>query len=147
MAGSVEQAGEEALDAIDAIARTALPEHWSRHSLQEALRCGYELRICRDGSIIVAYLLSQDIVDETHIMQIAVLPAYRRQSLAMALTQQLLKDKQHMRAICLEVRASNHAAQALYARCGFMQTARRKGYYAARNDLPREDAVIMQKMY
>jgi len=143
---SVEGIGEETLDAIDAIARVALPERWSRHSLQQALKNGYELRVCRDGGAIVAYLLSQDVVDETHIMQLAVSPAYRRQGMARALTQCLLRDKRHMHAICLEVRASNHTAQALYTCCGFVQIARRSGYYAARNGQPQEDAVIMQKM-
>ncbi len=146
MAGVVAIAGEEALEAVDAIAHAALPEHWQRQTLQQALRNGYELRVCRDGANIVAYLLSQDIVDETHIMQLAVLPACRRRGMALALTQQLLRDKHHMRAICLEVRASNQAAQALYARCGFIRVAQRRDYYAARNGLPREDAMIMQKL-
>jgi ribosomal-protein-alanine N-acetyltransferase len=39
----------------------------------------------------------------------------------------------------LEVRASNEAAQALYARLGFAETGRRPHYYAA----PEEDAVLL----
>ena len=46
-----------------------------------------------------------------------------------------------VRTVCLEVRASNTAARALYEALDFQAVSVRKNYY---ND-PREDAVIMIK--
>lgn len=140
----VGRAGEEALSEVDEIAREALPEHWSRAQLGQSLRAGYELRVCRFQGRIVAYLLSQDVVDETHIMQLAVRRAWRRRGMASVLLQCLKRDKRHQRAICLEVRASNEAARALYLRRGFELLARRPGYYQPRAGKLREDALLMR---
>ena len=43
----------------------------------------------------------------------------------------------------LEVRASNQAAQALYARCGFTQVGVRRRYYPATEG--REDAWVLAR--
>jgi ribosomal-protein-alanine N-acetyltransferase len=53
----------------------------------------------------------------------------------------LLDEARRLRArlATLEVRVSNSAAQALYAKYGFEQVGRRKGYYSDN----REDALIM----
>jgi len=142
----IERAGVEAIADVDTIARAALAEHWSRAQLIAALSHGHELRVCRRDGSIVAYVLSQDIVDETHIMQLAVHRGWRRQGLAQALLRRLQYDKRHMRAICLELRASNQAARALYLSCGFDLLARRPGYYQPRNGEAREDALLMRWM-
>ena len=44
-----------------------------------------------------------------------------------------------MRKVFLEVRASNHEAQALYALYGFEPVGLRKGYYSDTH----EDAIVM----
>ncbi len=61
------------------------------------------------------------------------------------LLQQLLRNLPEA-TITLEVRASNHAAIALYRALEFRATARRRAYYrpATPSD-SREDAVIMQR--
>jgi len=81
------------------------------------------------------------IMDEAHITTLAVHPAYRRQHIGERLLLGLLEVAiaRRARRATLEVRASNTAAQRLYAKYGFYAVAIRKGYYADTG----EDAVIM----
>ena len=44
-----------------------------------------------------------------------------------------------MTTLYLEARESNHAARALYARFGFREIGRRRGYYRK----PTEDALVL----
>jgi ribosomal-protein-alanine N-acetyltransferase len=80
--------------------------------------------------------------DEAHISTLAVRAKYRRQGLGELMLVALLEEAQRVGALraTLEVRVSNLAAQALYAKYGFEQVGRRKAYY---ND-NREDALILR---
>jgi ribosomal-protein-alanine N-acetyltransferase len=79
--------------------------------------------------------------DEAHISTLAIRVAWRRRGLGELLLVALLDEAQRLRAsrATLEVRVSNVAAQNLYAKYGFEQMGRRKGYYADN----REDALIL----
>lgn len=73
---------------------------------------------------------------EREILNLAVAPKYRGMGIARA----LLKHELSPRATYfLEVRESNLAAQALYRKCGFIETGRRLGYY----EFPNEAAIVM----
>ena len=62
-----------------------------------------------------------------------------------ALSMRLLADKQGYLLALLEVRASNIAAQTLYAQLNFTEVGRRKGYYVPEHKgADREDAILMQ---
>jgi ribosomal-protein-alanine N-acetyltransferase len=78
---------------------------------------------------------------EVHITNIAVRQKHRRQGLGELLLISLinLATKMDARLITLEVRASNTAAQALYAKYGFAKVGVRRGYYTDN----REDGVLM----
>jgi len=90
---------------------------------------------------VVGMIIPWLLVDEVHIANIAVSPEYRRQGIACQLMQTALLDCVQQGAVSasLEVRASNLAAQALYARFGFETVGRRKAYYHDN----REDALLM----
>jgi len=123
-------------------------EAWSYQSFIEALTHDYELDVWRTTrGKLAAYYLGHDVLDEVHVMQLAVAPAFRRQGLGARLTRYIL-DKKHrkgMRRIWLEVRASNMAAQHLYTGLGFRSAGRRKDYYAPRSsEFSREDALVMR---
>ena len=82
------------------------------------------------------------VADEAEIITVAVSPACRRQGIARALMEHMLRLAADARAtVYLEVRASNDPAIALYSKLGFAEVGRRKNYY--RN--PREDALILRK--
>lgn len=133
------------MDAIFALNQLSFSEAWSKKSLLDVMLAGFDLYVCTYENVLLAYLLSQDILDETHIMQIAVLPEYQRQGIGRQLTRHLLKDKSEQSLVLLEVRASNIAAQSMYQNLGFKHIGRRKGYYTAKKsgDM-REDAIVMQ---
>jgi [ribosomal protein S18]-alanine N-acetyltransferase len=80
-------------------------------------------------------------VDETHIVTVAVRPSERRQGVGelLLLAAFDLSREREIPALTLEVRASNAAAQALYEKYGFKRLGIRKRYYTDNN----EDAVIM----
>lgn len=131
------------LAAVYKLNRLALPEWWSYEGLEKALKEGYELLVCSNNDVLAGYLLSYNVIDEVHIMQIAVAPDYRRNSIAETLSRRLIAAKPGM-TLLLEVRASNLAAQSLYEKLGFVRAGIRKEYYIPKQQgEPREDAVLM----
>lgn len=81
------------------------------------------------------------ILEEAHIIMLAIHPQFQGQGLGQALLLALLKsacDRQLERAT-LEVRESNLAAVYLYKKFGFKEAGRRKRYYEDTG----EDALVM----
>ncbi|MDQ6954699.1 MAG: ribosomal protein S18-alanine N-acetyltransferase [Mariprofundaceae bacterium] len=132
------------IDAVYALNIQLFAENWSKKSLLDVMRSGFNLHVCEISEQLVGYILSQDIFDEVHIMQVGVDPSCQRQGIAKKLSQDLLADKHDYALALLEVRASNIAAQNLYAQLGFNEVARRKSYYVPENKgESREDAILM----
>jgi ribosomal-protein-alanine N-acetyltransferase len=94
-----------------------------------------------DGKSIVGFVVARLIGDELHVNNVAVRPEFRRHGIAARLLGAVLGwgRSKGSRLALLEVRAGNRAAQALYRRCGFRVTGRRRRYYQA----PVEDALLM----
>ncbi|MGB7167594.1 MAG: GNAT family N-acetyltransferase [Acidobacteriaceae bacterium] len=88
-----------------------------------------------------ATLLRNGEENRAELDTLAVLPAARRQGIGGALLRAVLAwaAAEGARRVSLEVRASNQAALGLYARMGFGQEGRRRGYYAD----PEEDALLL----
>jgi ribosomal-protein-alanine N-acetyltransferase len=80
-------------------------------------------------------------VDQAHIVTVAVDPALRRMGYGRLLVHGLVAwaHALGMESATLECRASNEAARGLYGQYGFYEVGLRKRYYADNN----EDAVIM----
>ena len=117
---------------------------WSENSISSELTNPLSCwLVALDGDRVAGYVGSQTVLDESDMMNIAVDPQYRRQSIAQALVEELVKclARKGSRCLTLEVRASNAGAIALYGKLGFVQVGLRKNYY--RN--PREDAMILRK--
>lgn len=84
------------------------------------------------------------VADEAEIITVAVSPTCRRQGIARALMERMLRLAEDARAsVYLEVRASNTPARELYRSLGFTETGVRKNYYTS----PREDAVLMMRSH
>ncbi len=96
-----------------------------------------------EGSVsIVGYLCFWVVFEEVRLMNLAVNESMRRKGIARALVIQALEAglaQAAMRAV-LEVRASNHAAHALYQSLGFHDVTTRPTYYTN----PIEDALLME---
>ncbi len=90
---------------------------------------------------IAGYIMVNQIIDEAHILNLAVHPEFRRLGIAGKLIEEVMKDlkKNGCRFLHLEVRNSNLAAYNLYKKFNAEIAGSRKNYYAN----PREDAVLM----
>ena len=139
--------GTEAdLPAVYQLNRRLLPEAWSEKSILHTLQSGHELIVATQDRHIIAYLLSHDVLDEVHLLQIAVHPDFQRRGLATRLSHFLFTHKNGLSAVYLEVRASNTPAQQLYASLGFHTVGRRRAYYPPSPGHPRrEDAILMMR--
>ena len=133
-----------AIDAIVALESASFTNPWPRETLMWELKNSDVTRVhlLRDAAGgILAFCLCWVVFDELHINTIAVDPAERRKGLATILLRHVLTEATAEGAgkATLEVRASNSAALALYARLGFRITAQRPRYYTN----PEEDALIL----
>lgn len=81
------------------------------------------------------------IVDEGHIINIAVLPQFRGRHIASLLMAVLIAfgETRGVKRFTLEVRSSNEPAKAVYRKFLFKEEGLRRGYYQDNG----EDAIIM----
>jgi len=144
---NIHPAIHEDIQAVFELNLASFAEAWSHQALMDVFDHDYDLDVWyTTRGKLAAYYLGRDVLDEVHIMQLAVTPAFRRHGLGVRLTRYVL-DKKHregMRRVWLEVRASNVAAQQLYTGLGFHVSGTRKDYYTPRSaGFPREDALVM----
>jgi len=98
--------------------------------------------VVRDTSQrVIGYCSFWRVLDELHVNNVAVAPAYRGRGAGTALMREVLLEGARMgaRRATLEVRRSNGAARRLYERLVFTVTGIRRGYYTN----PVEDALIL----
>lgn len=83
------------------------------------------------------------VADEMEILELAVLPEWRRRGVARFLAHLALRRaaRAGARSAFLEVRVGNAAARSLYAALGFREAGLRRSYYSQ----PREDALLMRR--
>jgi [ribosomal protein S18]-alanine N-acetyltransferase len=99
-------------------------------------------------SSLIGFLAVRYDAAEFWIMNLAVAPSYRRSGIAAQLMSELVERADMSQAnIWLEVRSGNQAAIQLYAQFGFEVSSIRKGYYAAREGLSKEDATLMCRSF
>lgn len=122
---------------------------WTAGQFADSLRAGHwaMLRRAQAGGPVVAYAVAMAGVDEWHLLNLSTAPGERQRGHARALLAHLAA---HLRTgtpppqwLWLEVRASNTAAQALYARWGFEVVGQRPRYYPV-DARQREDALVMR---
>jgi ribosomal-protein-alanine N-acetyltransferase len=136
-------AGEKDLEAILAIENDSFPDPWTL----EIFRSGMSLPFSHtwvvkdEGGRVAGYVCFWLVMDEVHLLDLAVDNLHRRQGIGEAAVRKVIEwsAKQEATMIFLEVRESNHAARALYEKLGFVFFSRRRDYYRK----PREDALVM----
>ncbi|MDY0969779.1 ribosomal protein S18-alanine N-acetyltransferase [Siccibacter turicensis] len=100
------------------------------------------LRLEVDGQL-AAFAITQVVLDEATLFNIAVDPAHQRRGLGRALLEHLITqlEQRDVFTLWLEVRASNAPAIALYESLGFNEATVRRNYYPTADG--REDAIVM----
>lgn len=136
---------ESDLDAVAALEASVQAFPWSRGNFADSLVSGYSLWVCRIGGDLVGFSVVMSVVDEAHLLNIAVCSRYQGQGYGA----RLLRNVMHLAKLTgaaklfLEVRVSNQRAAELYRHFGFRQIGLRKGYYPAA--VGREDALIFER--
>lgn len=138
----------EDLDAVAQVDRLSFSAPWSRNSYRYELienKLAHlwvaEQRTTNNSHQIVGSIVAWMVLDEVHIATISVSPQHRRRHIASQMLTAALKEliTKGARIAHLEVRLSNHSAQALYRGFGFTVVGRRPRYYHDN----REDAYLM----
>lgn len=130
------------LPRVMVIERAAYAEGWPPTAFEQELRTNRLARyvVVEVEGEVTGFAGAWLMVDQAHVVTVAVDPAARRQGLGRLLVHALVLVALDggMESATLEVRASNRAAQALYRAYGFYDAGLRKKYYQ-----DGEDAVIM----
>lgn len=117
---------------------------WSFNSFKyEIFNSDAILKVAVFNSQIIGYVCIRTILDMTHLMNIAVLPEFRRRGIGKMLLGNAIGELKRLRSaakLTLEVRQSNLAAVRFYEKSGFSITGMRKKYYKE----PEDDAIIME---
>lgn len=136
---------DDLIDRILPIENVAYTHPWSRGNFADALRSGYHCRVLFQGDAILGYFVAMQVLDEVHLLNIAVSPVHQGQGLARELLGALSQWCRHTaRAqwLWLEVREGNLRARRIYERHGFAQVGARKKYYPVHQG-ERETAILM----
>jgi [ribosomal protein S18]-alanine N-acetyltransferase len=136
----------EDLDAVLAIEYQSFTTPWSRELFVTELDNSrvahlFVARLGDKPEDIVGYIGYRVVIDEMHIVIIAVHPAWRRRGIARYMLGEAMAHARRGRCTkaTLEVRVSNVGAQQLYYRLGFAPVGSRPRYYMR----PSEDALIL----
>jgi ribosomal-protein-alanine N-acetyltransferase len=132
----------EDLPEVLAIEKASFQTPWSADLFSAEIRKPISVvRVVKKNGRVVGYLCSNIVLDEGHILNLAVHPEFRRHGIASRLIGEMLDimAESSCRSVFLEVRISNEEARKMYEKFGFGLLATRRNYYVS----PVEDAVVM----
>ena len=138
----VREMTREDLHDVLAIEKKSFKSPWTKKLFEETLFSPISANfVITAGDRLVGYLCLYTVVDEAHILNIAVSPAHRQQGYATALLEEVIENlgEKGISHYYLEVREGNYEAQGLYRKFGFVAIGKRKKYYTDTN----EDALVM----
>lgn len=132
-------------DAVLAIETQVHLTPWTRGQFQDSFSAGHAMWMMTKEDLIVGYAVTMTVIDEVHLLNISVPAEVQGHGHGSALLSYMIEQawQENAKRVLLEVRPSNVAAAALYARCGFKEIGRRRSYYATFNG--REDAIVMAR--
>ena len=132
------------LDAVVSLEQQAYAHAWTRSHFHDALKSGYEAQMLLAGDTLLGYFVAMKGVDEVHLLNITVAPAFQRQGWAHVMLDALAiwARGQGAEWLWLEVRVGNLRAAKVYESQGFKRMGQRKNYYPSAHG-QREDAIVM----
>jgi [ribosomal protein S18]-alanine N-acetyltransferase len=136
------------VDAMLALEQRAYSHPWTHGNFVDSVVGGHWIWLGHEASELRAYWLAMPVLDELHLLNLAVDPARWGQGLGRQALLHLREQarQQQIREVWLEVRVSNVRAQRLYQRDGFLTVGRRREYYpGGPQGKGREDAYLMSR--
>lgn len=135
----------EDLPDVHVMEKNCFTTPWDMSSFKyELMHKSSILKVAVFGSRIISYVCIRTILDITYVLNLVVIPEFRRMGIGTRLLRDGLKELTALRPdtvlILLEVRESNTPAIKLYENFGFKTIGKRTEYYHK----PNEDAVIME---
>jgi [ribosomal protein S18]-alanine N-acetyltransferase len=132
------------LDEVLAIEGLSFGSPWSRTMFVQEMsnEAAFPIVFKAKGTV-VGYICFWQVMDEGHLLNIAVHPDSRTRGLGtfmMHHLERLCRDR-GLQRILLDVGRRNTAARNLYRKCGYHSIGFRKNYYAEVKD----DALVMEK--
>ena len=116
---------------------------WPETSVREVLEWKGILGLASEAKgEVVAFLIARQVRDEAEVLNLAVSPESRRRGEGGDLLRAAVVEFRRRGAsrVLLEVRESNSAGIAFYAKHNFLKVGRREGYYRD----PVEAAIVME---
>lgn len=134
------------LDQVLAIERASFPLPWLQQHFIDELNSPYAFPLSAFDltGTLLGYICPMQLLDEGHILDVAVHPEKRGAGVGRLLVEKVLEECRSNGAsfVSLEVRESNASARALYRTMGFVEAGRRKKYYENG-----EDALMMEYVF
>jgi len=134
------------LEEVLAIESDSFPHPWSKTHFRDELSAphSFPLVAMNQDGMVVGYICPMLLLDEGHILNVAIRRDFRGHGIGKLLVKRVLGDCRERDAsfVSLEVRPSNSEALALYKGLGFVETGLRKRYYENG-----EDAILMEYVY
>lgn len=133
------------LERVVALEQQAFTHPWTLSLYADALT-SYECWMMYVGHQHVGHGVISQIVDEAHLLNIAIAVGQQGKGLGLQLLEHLMQRASQRGCVeCfLEVRESNLSAYRLYERFGFNEIGRRRDYYPTTTG--HEDALVMACM-
>jgi len=134
---------EEHIEKVLEIEKRSFITPWTKKMINETLSSTISTNfVIEENNLLLGYIMLYSVLDEAHILNIAVNPDYRRRGCASQLVRHVTEycGKKGISDFYLEVRDSNTKAINLYGMFGFKVIGKRKGYYTDTH----EDALVMQ---
>jgi ribosomal-protein-alanine acetyltransferase len=130
------------ISGVAAIERASFSDPWSPRAFEECVCSLVPFSVADGVGGRVSTIIARHAADEGEILNLGVAISWRRRGVGRALVTATLDALRRLGVgtVFLEVRASNHGAQHLYAALGFTEVGRRRRYYR----FPVEDAVILR---
>lgn len=138
-----EPMGESDLETVIEIERRIYAFPWTLGNFRDSLRAGYSCWVCRGGADLLGYAVSMLAAGEAHLLNLTIDTPFQRQGHGGRLLRHVIGNARDYGAqvLFLEVRPSNAAGLALYARHEFRRVGQRRDYYPAQGG--REDALVL----
>ncbi len=126
--------------------RQAYSHPWTEAVFLDSLGGLSDCWVAEFDEEIVGHIVLSHVLDEGHILNLCIGPAWQGQGWGDVLLEFTMKRLHilEVATVFLEVRVSNQAARSLYGKHGFSEIGLRKNYYP--DGAVREDAIVMRKL-